>query len=157
MKEIVTYIREGFYSNIGANKYIDTIKNFGNIIASGIAQKELKTARWISNMPETDVYKKLYDLFNDIKKYEVKFDVIYRVATSVLGNSDVCSEHWTGARNGDKFSLSVDQTYEKHPEKNRSDSFEYENASELLSQILYYLKDVHRLDILRNTAKFIVK
>ena len=157
MKEIVTYIREGFYSNIGANKYIDTIKNFGNIIASGITQKELKTARWISNMPSTSVYKNLYDLFNDINKYEVKFDVVYRVASSVLVNPDVCTEHWTGIRNGNKFSLSCELIYEKHPEKNRDDSFEFEDVSEFLSKILYYLKDVRRLDILRNTAKFIVK
>ena len=158
MIDIKTYITEGgFFANTGANKYLDTIKNFGNIIASGIAQKELKTARWVSNMPETDVYKKLYDLFNDINKYEVKFDVIYRVATSVLSSSDVCTEHWTGIRNGNKFSLSCDLTYEKHPEKNGGDSFEFEDVSEFLSKILYYLKDVRRLDILRNTAKFIVK
>ena len=81
MIDIKTYITEGgFFANTGANKYVDTIKNFGKIVASGIAQKELKTARWVSNMSETDVYKKLYDLFNDINKYEVKFDVIYRVA-----------------------------------------------------------------------------
>ena len=108
-------------------------------------------------MPETNVYKNLYDLFNDINKYEVKFDIVYRVATSVLGNSDVVTEHWTGIRNGNKFSLSCDLTYEKHPEKNGGDSFEFEDVSEFLSKILYYLKDVHRLDILRNTAKFIVK
>lgn len=158
MIDIKTYITEGgFFANTGANKYTDTIKNFGKIIASGIAQKELKTARWVSNMPETDVYKNLYDLFNDMNKYEVKFDIIYRVASSVLGNSDVCTEHWTGIRNGNKFSLSCDLTYEKHPEKNGGDSFEFEDVSEFLSKILYYLKDVHRLDILRNTAKFTLK
>ena len=157
MKEIVTYIREGFYSNIGANKYIDTIKNFGNIIASGITQKELKTARWVSNMPSTSVYKNLYDLFNDMNKYEVKFDVIYRVATSALGNSDVCTEHWTGIRNGNKFSLLLDLTYEKHPENNRSIFHEYNDASGLLSQILYRIQETRDLNILRNTAKFIVK
>ena len=68
MIDITTYINEGgFFANTGVNKYIDTIKNFGKIVTYGDAKKELTKARWASNMPETKVYKNLYDLFNDIK------------------------------------------------------------------------------------------
>ena len=158
MIDITTYINEGgFFTNTGVNKYIDIIKNFGKIVTSGAAQKELTKARWASNMPETKVYKKLYDLFNDIKKYEVSFDIVYRALIPVSGETDFCTNHWVGVRNGDKFSLSCDHIYENHPENNRSNLIECKDASELLNKILYYLKDVHRLDILRDTAKFTIK
>ena len=68
MKEIVTYIREGFYSNIGVNKYVDTIKNFGDIISTEAVRKEVSKSEFLSDIPKTNIYKKLYDLFNDINK-----------------------------------------------------------------------------------------
>ena len=152
MIDIVTYINEGgFFTNTGANKYVDIIKNFGNIISTEDVQKELSKAIWLSNMPKTDIYKKLYDLFNDIKKYEVKFDVIYIFST------DVCIEHYTCVRNGNKFSISCDRTYEKHPESNKSILKECKDASELLSWILHYIQYTHKLDVLRDTAKFTIK
>ena len=157
MIDIKTYITEGgFFANIGANKYIDTIKNFGDIIATGVSQKEFNKSGWISKMPKTKVYKKLYDLFNDINKYEVSFDRIYRATTSVLGAPDICTEHWTGIRNGDEFSLSYDRSYEAHPEENRSGFITCEDVSDLLSTILYYIQGARRSDIIR-TAKFTIK
>ena len=68
MIDITTYINEsGFFANTGVNKYIDIIKNFGNIISTEAVQKEISKATFVSKMPETKVYKKLYDLFNNIK------------------------------------------------------------------------------------------
>ena len=158
MIDITTYINEGgFFTNTGVNKYIDTIKNFGKIVTSGAAQKELTKARWASNMPETKIYKKLYDLFNDINKYEVSFNIVYRVTIPSSGELDVCTHHWVGVRNGDEFSLICDQIYENHPEKNRSNLIKCKDASELLSKILYYMQNVRRLTILRDTAKFTIK
>lgn len=158
MIDITTYINEGgFFANTGINNYIDTIKNFGKIVTSGAIQKELTKARWASNMPETKVYKKLYDLFNDIKKYEVSFDIVYRALIPVSGETDFCTNHWVGVRNGDKFSLSCDHIYENHPENNRSNSIVCRDASELLSKILYYIQNTPSLIILRNTAKFTIK
>ena len=158
MIDITTYIAEGgFFANTGANKYIDIIKNFGDIISTTAVQRELTKARWASNMPETKVYKKLYDLFNDINKYEVSFNIVYRVTIPASGEIDTCTNHWVGVRNGDKFSLLVDVIYENHPEKNRSNLIECKDASELLSKILYYMQNVRRLTILRDTAKFTIK
>ena len=158
MIDIATYINEGgFFKNTGANKYIDIIKNFGKIVTSGAAQKELTKARWVSNMPETKVYRNLYDLFNDINKYEVSFDIVYRVSIPGPGEPDFCTNHWVGVRNSDEFSLICDQVYEKHPERNRSNLIECKDASELLSKILYYMQNVRRLTILRDTAKFTIK
>lgn len=149
MKDITTYINEsGFFTNIGVNKYIDIIKNFGNIIATEVVQKELRKAAYIS---KTNIYRKLYDLFNNIKKYEVKFDVIYIFA------NDVCTEHWTGIRNGNKFSLLCNQIYEKQLNDNTIITHEYKDASELLSQILRNIRYTDKLDVLRDTAKFTIK
>ena len=67
MIDIVTYITEGgFFANTGANKYVDIIKNFGKILADEATQEELNTAKWPTNMPNTNVFKQLYDVFNDI-------------------------------------------------------------------------------------------
>lgn len=157
MIDITTYITEGgFFANTGANKYIDIIKNFGDIIATEVVKRELIKTRQVSNMPETKVYKKLYDLFNDIKKYEVSFNIVYHVTIPTSGELDVCIHRWVGVRNGDEFSLIYDQIFEKRPEKNKSNLIECKNASELLSKILYYMRGVHLSDILR-TAKFTIK
>ena len=84
MIDIVTYITEGgFFANTGANKHVDIIKNFGKILADEATQEELNTTKWSINMPNTNVFKQLYDVFNDINKYEVKFDVVYNISTSL--------------------------------------------------------------------------
>ena len=58
MIDIKTYITEsGFFTNTGANKYIDIIKNFGDIIASQDVKKELSNAAWLSDMSKTNIYK----------------------------------------------------------------------------------------------------
>ena len=116
-------------------------------------KKELSNAAWLSDMSKTNIYKKLYDLFNDIKKYEVKFDIIYMFRRS----GSTCTEHYVGTRNGDKFSLLLDRTYDKHPKNNRSIFHEYNDASGLLSQILYRIQETRDLNILRDTAKFTIK
>ena len=157
MKEIVTYIREGFYSNIGANKYIDTIKNFGKILADEATQEELNTARWSTNMPNTNVFKQLYDVFNDINKYEVKFDVVYNISTSLSEPPDVCTQHYVCTRNGDKFSFSCKEIRTGVHRGDRNILFKYKDAVRFLSDILYYIQYTQRLDILRNTAKFTIK
>lgn len=154
MIDITIYITEGgFFKNTGTDKYIDIIKNFGNIIASQDVKKELGNAAWLSDMPKTNIYKKLYDLFNDIKKYEVKFDNKIYFPTS----GSTCTEHYVGTRNGDKFSLLRDRTYDKHPKNNRSIFHEYNDASGLLSQILYHIQDTCDFNVLRDTAKFTIK
>ena len=160
MIDITTYITEGgFFTNTGANKHLDTIKNFGNIIATGITQNEFNKAKYRSNMPETKVYKKLYDLFNDIKKYEVSFDIVCRMLVSK--ETDICTQRWVCIRNDNEFSFLVKESYEKHPEKNRKYSFKCKDVSEFLSEILYYLQIQNiqnlRSDILRDTAKFTIK
>lgn len=158
MIDITTYITEGgFFTNTGANKYIDIIKNFGKILAQGVTRKELAKARWLSKMPNTDVYKRLYDLFNDTNNYKVEFDVVYNTASSIFDEIEVCTQHWIGIRNGDEFSLSCDRIYKKHPENNGNDLYECKNVSELLSKILYYVQFARRLDILQDTAKFTIK
>ena len=157
MKEIVTYIREGFYSNIGANKYIDTIKNFGKILADKASHEELKATKWTSDMPRTKVYKNLYDLFNDINKYEVKFNVVYNTGTSLSETPDICTQHFICTRNGDDFSFSYKETYKNLTGLNRSMLIKCKDVSEFLCNILYYIQYSQRLNILRNTAKFIVK
>ena len=56
MIDITTYINEGgFFANTGANKYIDIIKNFGDIISTVDAQRELRRAEWVSDIPETNI------------------------------------------------------------------------------------------------------
>ena len=152
MIDIVTYINEGgFFTNTGANKYIDMIKNFGNIISTKAVQKELSKASFVSKMPETKVYKKLYDLFNDVNKYEVKFDIIHSFPTG-----GTCNEHWVGTRSGNKFSLLCERIFGKQSDNNTS-LYEYKDASEFLSQILYRILYTCKLDVLRNTAKFTIK
>ena len=152
MIDITTYINEGgFFTNTGANKYIDIIKNFGNIISTKAVQKELSKASFVSKMPETKVYKKLYDLFNDINKYEVKFDIIH-----IFPTGGTCIEHCVGTRNGNKFSLLCERIFGKQSDNNTS-LYEYNNASEFLSQILYRILYTGKLDVLRDTAKFTIK
>ena len=152
MIDIVTYINEGgFFANTGVNKYIDTIKNFGNIISTEAVKKELKTASFLSSTQKTNIYKKLYDLFNNIKKYEVRFDVKY------IFENDTCTEHYVCIRNGNKFSLSFDRIFEKRTDNNVTFYDEYKDASELLCWILYYISITHDLNVLRDTAKFTIK
>ena len=162
MIDIVTYITEGgFFTNTGANKYIDTIKNFGDIIATGVMQEEFIKARYTSNMPETKTYKKLYDLFNDINKYKVSFDIVYSTLVPKGRGPglepDICTQRWICVRNGSEFSFLIKDIYEKHPEENTKHSFKRKTTSEFLSEILYYLQTVGRPDILRDTAKFTIK
>ena len=157
MIDITTYITEGgFFKNTGANKYLDIIKNFGNIIATKDAQEELNTAKWSANMPNTNVFKQLYDVFNDINKYEVKFDVVYNISTSLSGSPDVCTQHCVCTRNGDKFSFSRKEIWTG---VNRVENtlFKYKDAAGFLSDILYYIQYAQRLDVLRDTAKFTIK
>ena len=158
MIDITTYITEGgFFKNTGANKYIDIIKNFGKILADEAVQEELNTAKWSTNMPNTNVFKQLYDIFNDINKYEVKFDVVYNISTSLSGPPDVCTQHWVGIRNGDEFSFSCKEIWTGVHRVNRNTLFKYKDAVGFLSDILYYIRYAQRLDVLRDTAKFIVK
>ena len=154
MIDITTYINEGgFFANTGANKYIDIIKNFGNIISTAAVQRELDKAEFLSNISKTNIYKKLYDLFNDINKYEVKFDTIYMVT------DDARIEHWIGVRNGDEFSLSCDRFFESNPKKKgrNLNLIKCKDTSEFLSWILYYIRYTDKLDVLRDTAKFTIK
>ena len=72
-------------------------------------------------------------------------------------SGSTCTEHYVGTRNGDKFSLLLDRTYDKHPKNNRSIFHEYNDASELLSWILYNIRYTDKLDVLRDTAKFTIK
>ena len=152
MIDITTYINEGgFFTNTGANKYIDIIKNFGDIISTESVKRELNKSEFLSDIPKTNIYKKLYDLFNDINKYEVKFDVIYIVT------DDVRIEHYVCIRNGSRFSILCDLHYKKQPIANATIYHEYKDASELLSWILYYIRYTDKLDVLRDTAKFTIK
>ena len=157
MKEIVTYIREGFYSNIGVNKYIDTIKNFGRILADEAVQEELNTAKWSINMPNTNIFKQLYDVFNDINKYEVKFDIVYNISTSLSSPPDVCTQHCVCTRNGDKFSFSCKEIWTGVNRVNKNTLFKYKDTVKFLSDILYYIRYAQQLDVLRDTAKFTIK
>ena len=157
MIDITTYITEGgFFKNTGANKYIDIIKNFGKILADEATQEELNMAKWSTNMQNTNVFKQLYDLFNDINKYEVKFDVVYNISTSLSGPPDVCTQHCVCTRNGDKFSFSCKEI---RTGVNRVENtlFKYKDAVGFLSDILYYIQYAQRLDVLRDTAKFTIK
>ena len=157
MIDIVTYINEGgFFANTGANKYRNIIKNFGKILADEATQEELNMAKWSTNMQNTNVFKQLYDLFNDINKYEVKFDVVYNISTSLSGPPDVCTQHCVCTRNGDKFSFSCKEI---RTGVNRVENtlFKYKDAVGFLSDILYYIQYAQRLDVLRDTAKFTIK
>lgn len=157
MIDITTYINEGgFFANTSADKHIDIIKNFGKILADEAVQEELNTAKWAINMPNTNVFKQLYDVFNDINKYEVKFDIVYNISTSLFGPPDVCTQHCVCTRNGNKFSFSCKEIWtDAHKVENTL--FKYKNAVEFLSDILYYIQYAQRLDILRDTAKFTIK
>ena len=157
MIDIVTYITEGgFFANTGANKHLNTIKNFGDIISTEAVQEELNTAKWAINMPNTNVFKQLYDVFNDINKYEVKFDIVYNISTSLSSPPDVCTQHCVCTRNGDKFSFSCKEIWTG---VNRVENtlFKYKDAVGFLSDILYYIRYAQRLDVLRDTAKFTIK
>ena len=151
MIDITTYITEGgFFTNTGANKYIDIIKNFGDIISTEAVRKEVSKSEFLSDIPKTNIYKKLYDLFNDINKYEVKFDVV------VIVSSDVCTEHYVCIRNGSRFSILCDLHYKKQPIANTTIYHEYKDTSEFLSWILYYIRYTNTRDVLRDTAKFTI-
>ena len=157
MIDIVTYITEGgFFANSGANKHVDTIKNFGKILADEATQEELNTAKWSINMPNTNVFKQLYDVFNDINKYEVKFDVVYNISTSLSGPPDVCTQHCVCTRNGDKFSFSHKEIW-TNAHRVENTLLKYKDVVEFLSDILYYIRYAQRLDILQDTAKFTIK
>lgn len=157
MIDITTYINEGgFFANTGANKYIDTIKNFGKILADEATQEELNTAKWPTNMPNTNVFKQLYDVFNDINKYEVKFDIVYNISTSLSGPPDAYTQRCVCTRNGNKFSFSSKEIWTStHRVENTL--FKYNDVVEFLSDILYYIQYAQRLDVLRDTAKFTIK
>lgn len=157
MIDIVTYITEGgFFTNTSANKYIDIIKNFGNIISTEDAQRELNTAKWSINMQNTNVFKQLYDVFNDINKYEVKFDVVYNISTSLSGPPDVCTQHCACTKNGNKFSFSRKEIW-TNAHRVENTLFKYKDTTGFLCDILYYIQYAQRLDVLRDTAKFTIK
>lgn len=141
MKEIVTYIREGFYSNIGGS-LSRLIKEIPDKITERSYLHEIGNLRYFFDAEKTRLYKELKELFFSVPSFKTTY--IYEYMSGRPGGVLVKEtlRYEFIKRNADDCKMRRVVIAEDQPGKERVEAEEtYTDVKDLLCNFVYYLRN----------------
>lgn len=141
MKELTTYIQEGFYSNIG-NSFSRLIKEIPDKITDHLYLQEVGRLRYYFDAKYTRLYKELEELFFSIPSFKTSYVYEYMSGRpgGVLVKETLRYEFIK--RNADDCKMRRVVIAEDQPGKERVEAEEIcTNVKDLLCNFVYYLRN----------------
>lgn len=141
MKELTTYIQEGFYSNTGGS-LSKLIKEIPDKITDHSYLQEVRRLRYSFDANSTRLYKELKELFFSVPSFKTSY--VYEYMSGRPGGVPVKEtlRYEFIKRNADDCKMRRVVIAEDHPGKERVEAEEtYTDVKDLLCNFVYYLRN----------------
>lgn len=142
MRELTTYIKEGFYKNAGTENYTKLIKSLPDKLYNYNTLRQLRGANnaFAIKIKNIDIWKELYELFSTLPSFKASYENIFTIRHS-YEEPDTSHQCFTFVKDEDHFYYTCEMNYEVKTSLNtRGEIREVRNAEEFLRFFLYYLK-----------------
>lgn len=142
MRELITYIKEGFYKNAGTENYTKFINSLPDKLYNYNTLRQIRGANnaFAIKIKNIDIWEELYELFSTLPSFKVSYENIFTIKHS-FDEPDTSHQCFTFVKDKDHFYYTCEINYEVKTSLNTKGDFrEMKNTEELLRFFLYFLK-----------------